>query len=91
MESQVARYLKTAELYDWVLNLISEDTFDEVGGRGAVQGVLDAILSMGKIEGRMTALHADTTREDDRLIDGWQRIVEAGAENPDSEKGRRQV
>lgn len=56
MSGQIAHYLRTAELYDKVLNLIAEDTYDEVGGRGVVKGILDAILTQGKIEGRETAL-----------------------------------
>jgi len=54
--TQTARYLRTEELYDWVLSLITEDAFDDVGGTGAVRARLDGILSQGKIEGRLSAL-----------------------------------
>jgi hypothetical protein len=76
---QVQRFLGTQELYDQVLSLISEDTFDEVGGRSVVQGWLDAILSMGKIEGRLTAAEKNEFifADNDRLIEGWQRIVDS--------------
>lgn len=53
--NQVERFLKTQELYDAIIALIPEHTIDRVG-ETAVRGKLDAILSMGKIEGRLTAL-----------------------------------
>mgnify|MGYP001574176126 CR=1 FL=1 len=56
MTSQTERFLRTEELYDEVTCLITEDTMDDVGGVGHVRGLLDAILSQGKIEGRLSAL-----------------------------------
>jgi hypothetical protein len=58
MTGQIQRHLRTEKLYDNVLSLITEDTVDDVDGLSVVRGMLDAILSQGKIEGRLTALSA---------------------------------
>ena len=80
-DGQIARYLRTEALYQEILDMVCETVFEEIGETG-VRGVLDAILSQGKIEGRMTALHKDTTAEDDQLIEGWKRIVNSVQQAP---------
>jgi hypothetical protein len=82
MSDQVQRYLKTAELYGWVIDLIPEGVIKAVGGETVVLGKLDAILSQGKIQGRLTAyndgkIFGGILPEQDRLIEDWQRIVDA--------------
>lgn len=74
--SQIQRHLKTEELYKEIIALIPEAVL-KVVSETHVRGKLDAILSMGKIEGRLTAVHPDTGPHNDRLIEDWQRIVDA--------------
>lgn len=81
MSNQIQRHLRVAQLYDEILNLITEDTFDEVGGRGHVQGKLNAVFNAGKVEGRLSAftdgrIFGGITPEQDGLIGDWQRIVD---------------
>jgi hypothetical protein len=73
--NQVQRVLRTAELYDAILVLIPEHTIDRIG-ETEIRGKLDVILSMGKIEGRLSATHPDTGPHNDRLIERWHRIVD---------------
>lgn len=78
-DNQIARYLRTEELYQQILDMVCENVFEEIGETG-VRGKLDALLSQGKIEGRMTGHtvhgHPVNPREDN-LIEGWQRIVDS--------------
>lgn len=74
MVNQVQRFLKTEELYDAIIVLIPEHTIDKIG-ETAIRGKLDAILSQGKIEGRLTALSDPMEPQAGHL---WYR-----RENPD--------
>jgi len=79
VKSQTDRFLRTQELYDAIIVLIPETALDRIG-ETEVRGKLDAILSMGKIEGRLSAytdgrIFGGSLPEQDRLIEDWQRIV----------------
>lgn len=67
MSDHVQRYLKTQELYDAIIVLVPEHTLDRIG-ETAVRGKLDALLSMGKIEGRLTAIDNDGVQ----LMQTWR-------------------
>lgn len=75
---QVQRYLRTEELYQKILDMVGDSVF-EARGETYVRGVLDALLSQGKIEGRLTAAEQNTFifADNDRLIEDWQRIVDS--------------
>lgn len=73
MENQIQRHLKTEEFYQEIIALIPEETLKKIS-ETTVRGKLDAILTMGKIEGRMSA---PISLYGDRLIQDWMRIVEA--------------
>lgn len=74
MSTQIQRHLKTEELYDKVLRMM----FDEDITTAQIRGKLDAILSQGKIEGRLSAYGEGSisSPSHDRLIEDWQRIVD---------------
>lgn len=80
MDSHIQRHLRIEELYQALIVLIPEHTIDRIS-ETAIRGKLDAILSMGKIEGRLTTYNGtapfEGSPEDDRLIEGWQRIVDS--------------
>ncbi len=90
IQNQVQRHLKIEALYREILDLIGEDILDQIS-ETTVRGKLDAILSMGKIEGRLTAyndgymFHASP--DDDRLIDDWARIIASVTDVPRETKG----
>lgn len=67
MKDQIARHLKTEDLYAAIIVLIPEHTLDRIG-ETAVRAKLDAILSMGKIEGRLTAIDNDGVQ----VMQTWQ-------------------
>lgn len=71
------RYLRTEELYREIIDMVCPDVIKEIGETG-VRIKLDAILSQGKIEGRLTAYPPERggLPHDDRLIEDWQRIVD---------------
>lgn len=80
MANQVQRFLRTEELYKEIIGLIPEAVIRAVGGETVVRGKLDAILSQGKIEGRLSGLVHDPAvswPDNDRLIEDWQRIVDS--------------
>jgi hypothetical protein len=52
----VQRHLKTEEFYREIIAMIPEETIKAAGGETPIRGKLDAILSLGKIEGRLSAL-----------------------------------
>jgi hypothetical protein len=70
------RYLLTEELYGEIIGLIPESVIRAVGGESVIRGKLDAIISQGKIEGRLTVYGYGVSPEGDRLIEDWQRIVD---------------
>lgn len=80
MSGQVQRFLRTEELYQQIIDLYPSALLDVVG-ETYVRNRLDAILSQGKIEGRMSAyndgsmIHSGALA--DQLIEGWQRIVDS--------------
>lgn len=77
--SQADRCLKTEDLYKEILDLVCDNVFEEIG-ETAVRGKLDRLLIMGKIEGRVVShtVHGIPVQpRGDRLIEDWQRIVEA--------------
>lgn len=76
--SQVQRYLRTEELYKKIIDLYPSALLDVVG-ETHVRGILDAILSQGKIEGRLSAYGKDAIAapNHDRLIEDWQRVVDS--------------
>jgi hypothetical protein len=77
--NQVQRYLRTEELYKEIIGLIPESVTRAVGGETVVRGKLDAILSQGKIEGRLLSHNVHgfpVSPHGDRLIEDWQRIVD---------------
>jgi hypothetical protein len=81
MTGQVQRYLKTEELYDAIIDMICPDVIKEIG-ETPIRSKLDAILTQGKIEGRVTAytdagMARDGSPQGDRLIEDWQRIVDS--------------
>lgn len=79
MSNQIQRYLKTEELYDAIIVLIPEHTIDRIS-ETAIRGILDAILTQGKIEGRLLShtVHGfPVSPHGDRLIEAWQRIVDS--------------
>lgn len=73
------RYLRTEALYQEIIDMICPDVIKEIGETG-VRIKLDAILSQGKIEGRLTAYNDGFgswfRRENDRLIEDWQKSVD---------------
>lgn len=81
MENQIDRYLRTEELYRQILGMVRGDVLGKIGESG-VRGVLDALLSQGKIEGRLSA---PISLCGDRLIEDWQRIVDSVSQVPDAE------
>lgn len=52
---QIERHLKTEALYKRIIGMYPGSVMDAVG-ETHIRGILDAILSQGKIEGRLTAL-----------------------------------
>lgn len=81
MENQIDRYLRTEELYRQILGMVRGDVLEKIGESG-VRGVLDALLSQGKIEGRLSTPNSLCG---DRLIEDWQRIVDSVSQVPDAE------
>lgn len=80
---QVQRHLKTEELYREILDLIGESALEQIS-ETTVRGKLDAILTLGKIGGRLTAytdgrLFGGILPDNDRLLIDWQRIVDSVA------------
>lgn len=81
MNGQVERTLKIEDLYAAIIVLIPEHTINQIS-ETAIRGKLDAILSMGKIAGRLSAYIDAGFRTDgslppgDALIESWQRIVD---------------
>lgn len=80
MNGQVQRTLKIEDLYAAIIVLIPEHTINRIS-ETAIRGKLDAILSVGKIEGRLSAytdgrIFGGIMPEQDGLIDDWQRIVD---------------
>lgn len=77
---QVQRFLRTEELYKGIIGLIPESVL-RVVGETYVRGLLDAVLSQGKIEGRMPAYDDGSINwspiHDGGLVEGWQRIVDS--------------
>jgi hypothetical protein len=84
--NQVQRYLRTEELYREIIDMVCPDVLKEIGESG-VRGKLDALISKGKIEGRLSAYNdgrvfGGILPEHDRLIERWQRIVDAADQAP---------
>lgn len=78
---QVQRTLRAEELYREIIALLPESVVRAVGGETVIRGKLDAILTLGKIEGRLTAytdgrLFGGILPDNDRLLVDWQRIVD---------------
>lgn len=85
MSNQTGRYLRTEELYKKVVEIADHDAqvcqveLDET----KLRGILEAIITQGKIEGRLSAyndgrmFHASP--DDDRLIEDWQTIVDSAS------------
>lgn len=78
---QVQRSLKAEELYREILDLIGESALEQIS-ETTVRGKLDALLALGKIEGRLTAytdgrLFGGILPDSDRLLVDWQRIVDS--------------
>ena len=90
--NQIQRHLKTEELYQQVIDLYPPEILDVVG-ETYVRGLLDGILSQGKIEGRMSAYsdlhHHVGAMQHDRLIEQWQCIVDSVSRQPIPERGDR--
>lgn len=86
MGNQIDRYLRTEELYRQIVGMVRGDVLGKIGESG-VRGVLDALLSQGKIEGRLSAYGrgAIASPSHDRLIEDWQRIVDSVSQVPDAE------
>lgn len=86
LSDQVRRYLHTEKLYAQLIELIPEATLKRVGGESHVRGILDGIMSMGKVEGRLTGFMTllnnreavDQRAESDRLIEDWLNIAHGG-------------
>jgi hypothetical protein len=75
--NQVQRYLRTEGLYQEIIDMVCPDVLKEKG-ETYVRGKLDALLALGKIEGRLSAAEQNTFifADNDRLIEDWQRIVD---------------
>lgn len=79
--NQVQRFLRTEELYREIIALLPESAIRAVGGETEIRGRLDAILALGKIEGRLTAytdgrLFGGILPDSDGLLIDWQKIVD---------------
>lgn len=78
MTGQIQHNLKTEKLYKRIIGMYPGSVMDAVG-ETHIRGILDAILTQGKIEGRLTAAEKNEFifADSDRLIEGWQRIVDS--------------
>jgi hypothetical protein len=56
MDSHIQRHLKAEEFYQEIIALIPEEVIKAAGGETPIRGKLDAILTLGKIDGRLSAL-----------------------------------
>lgn len=72
--SKGARMRQQERLYKVVLSMICPKVLDEIG-ETPVRGLLDQILTSGKVDGRITVYSEPEAAADDRLIDFWQDIV----------------
>ena len=97
MTDQIARHLRTEELYDLIVERITYSEDPTVGFHSSTQvrRVLDQIITQGKIEGRLTALSSNiphgSLAEDDRLIGVWQKIVDQRPRDPRIPEWRREL
>ncbi len=79
-DRSVELYLKTDELYEGVFDLAYRLAHAEDINIDDLRRRLDPILNHGKIIGRRTAYgpgNEVTDPDNDALIEGWQRCVEA--------------
>lgn len=80
MSKQVTHYTRTEELYKKIIDLYPEEILDVVG-ETHVRGILDAILTQGKIEARVLVLQREGYSvleiARDRLVEQWQTIVDS--------------
>lgn len=83
MSKQTNHYLRTEELYKKVVETADHEAqVCQVGlDETKLRGILDAILTQGKIEARVLALQREGYSipeiARDRLVERWQRIVDS--------------
>ena len=93
MTDQIARHLRTEELYDLIVENIAYSEDPAVGFHSSTQvrRVLDQIVTHGKIEGRLTAKNDGFVCPDDRLIVDWQNIVDQRPPDPRIPRWHREL